>query len=621
MTTTRTSRRPSPGLWPTSPRVPRGRRTLLLALVLLAGTARAETAADCAARKGKWMQANGWIGCMLANTRDGEWKHEGPGGQLLERSEWVRGKRSGAHVRYFDNCQVSERGAYLAGLREGPWVFWNEEGKKEREGAYEKNRETGTWVEYHRDTGLKHLEGPYVHGHAQGRFTEYLPRGEKWREVEFSAGRRAGEQQQACDDRGGEWTVDFKNRREGCIVGNKEDGPWLGYDGNGKLRWKTTFVKGRITGLYEEFHPAGQLLRKGQYVGGVPEGKHEFRGPDGAVYGASSVWNGTGAWRSFHPNGKPAEEGRYEEGCMAGLWTTTSEEGRVTLEETWAACHREGPYTWYHGNGQRRLVGQYHEGHAVGAWKAFYSNGDPDWAGTYDMGDRTGDWKFWRWGKQLRAEGPMEADVPKGQWTDYHPTGKPSESGQRVGLRNEGTWKTYWSTGEPWRDVEWVNGEEQDDAAKTCTRWGGVWSADGEKRTLGCLVCRARPDDSIELLAVGVWTFWHPGGGIEKQGALAEGKPSGGWKYFHDNGAVMMRGAFDGGVEVGAWTGAYRSGQLRFEGAYVEGKPDGLWTSWLTDGGVLSVGRYEKGVKVGAWKYERNGQLVTVTVVPDAGVP
>lgn len=205
----------------------------------------------------------------------------------------------------------------------------------------------------------------------------------------------------------------------------------------------------------------------------------------------------------------------------------------------------------------------------------------------------------------------MVDDRPNGEWTEYHPTGKVSEKGQRIGIRNEGQWKTFWSTGEAWRDVEYVEGVDQDAAAKSCVEMGGVWKADGENRSLGCLVCRAREDDSIDAVPMGVWTFWHPSGGIEKQGPLFEGKPVGTWKYFHDNGSVMMQGTFDGGVEEGPWSGSWRNGQKRFEGAYLGGKPDGLWTSWLADGGVMSEGRYARGEKVGAWKYERNGVVVT----------
>jgi uncharacterized protein len=592
------------------------RALFVFALVSTAAFAQLDTPEvrkkECAALKGQWAELpGGFSGCKVKGLNEGLWVRVLPGGQVLERLGFKAGKRHGPSVKYYEHCQVQERGAWDTGKRTGPWTFWTDEGKKDREGSYENGRESGVWVEYHRDTGLKHLEGPYVRGFAEGLFTESLPRGEKWREVTFKNGRRTGEGPDACDGRGGEWVVDFKKRREGCLVEDREEGQWFGFDGNGKLRWRTTYVKGAIDGIYEDLHPTGERLRIGKYVKSMPEGRHEWRGVDGSIYGASVVRDGTGDWQTFHANGKVAEQGAFRDGCPVGTWRTSSEEGRVTVEENYAGCRRDGPYVWYHANGQVRLVGQYEKGRAVGDWKAFYSNGDPDWVGHYEDGDRSGPWRFWRWGKQLKAEGPMEGDQPNGVWTEYHPTGKTSETGLRVGLRNEGEWKTFWSTGEAWRDVQYERGQDQDAAARACTAMNGAWTADGEKRTLGCLVCRAREDDSIDVVRVGVWTFWHPSGGIEKQGMLVEGQPSGAWKYFYDNGAVMMEGTLDAGVEAGVWKGSWRNGAQRFEGAYVDGKPDGLWTSWLQDGGVLSTGRYAQGVKVGEWKYEKSGVLVS----------
>lgn len=580
--------------------------SFFFAAVILASVSQAESSAECMKRGGKWMHQRNATGCMVRGQRDGEWTTSLPGGQVVARSQWVKGKETGPIERYYNNCQIAQRGNLVDGHLEGHWTYWDEEGKKSREGSYERNKMEGVWIEYHPETGNKRLEGPFLHNAEEGEFTEYLPQGEKWRVVKFHAGRRVGPEHDACAAREGEWTIDFKQRREGCLVDYKEEGVWQGHDGAGKLRWRAPYAKGKIEGLYEEFHPQGKLLRKGMYVHSVPEGRHEFRALDGTLLSASTVVEGTGDWQSFHPNGQMSEAGRYEKGCPSGLWRFWNEEGRLTKSENFADCKREGPAVWYHNNGKKRLVGQFHQGKAIDAWKAFYSNGDPDWEGNYQGGERSGSWRFWRWGNQLRAEGPMEADMPKGEWTEYYPTGKPSQTGLRIGMNNEGPWKTYWSTGEPWREVKWVHGEEQDDAAKACEQMKGVWHADGEKRTLGCLVCRAGSDDVIQQVGAGVWTYWHPNGFIEKQGELIEGKPSGVWRFFHDNGEVMMRGAFDAGVETGDWSGAYRSGQPRFRGSYVDGKPDGLWVSHLQDGGVLSVGRYEKGVKVGPWQYERN---------------
>lgn len=272
-------------------------RALSLTLLLLSPAALADAKSECATSGGKWTELpNGQTGCRVKGQNEGEWVRLLAGGQLMERTFWKSGKRHGPSVRYFEHCQVMERGEWKDGRRDGPWVFWNEEGKKEREGSYLEGRETGVWTHYHRETGLKHLEGPFVRGFAEGTFTEYLPRGEKWREVVFKAGRRVGEGPDACDAKGGEWVVDFKQRREGCVVKNRDEGVWFGYDGNGKLRWRGTYAKGRLNGLYEEFHPTGERLRRGSYEDGVPSGPHEFRGVDGTVFGKSIIRDGTGSW-------------------------------------------------------------------------------------------------------------------------------------------------------------------------------------------------------------------------------------------------------------------------------------------------------------------------------------
>lgn len=586
----------------------------LLAL-LLSAPAPSPQADACTRRGGKWVDlADQGSGCLLKGQRDGEWTRHGPGGQPIERSNWLKGKRQGASVLYHSNCQVAARGAWKDGKRDGPWTFWAMDGKKTREGSFEADLETGVWVSYHPELTAKHLEGPYVRGRAEGEFTEYLPSGARWRTVKFQGGHRADPEPASCAERGGEWIVDFEGRREGCQVELQEDGAWRFYDGAGKLRSRVEYQEGRREGLVEEFHPTGELLRRAQHRGGIPDGVHEWRAVDGALIGRSVLIDGSGHWRAWHANGRLSEEAQYERGCIAGVYREFNEEGRPLVEDTYANCKRNGAFTSYHQNGTKRLQGEYRDGEPVGLWRAWFSNGDLEWEGRYEKGVRDGPWKFYRWGKKARAFGPMVEGEPTGEWTEFHPSGEQGGVGQKVADRKEGPWRTFWSTGEPWREVTYVNGREVGEA-EACARVRGQWAPDAEKRALGCLVCRAKEDDAIDLVGVGVWTFWHPNGAVEKQGPLVEGRPQGEWRYFHDNGAEMMRGGFDGGVEWGRWSGAYRDGQKRFEGDYLAGRSTGVWTSWLPDGGLLSQGRYEQGLKVGAWLYEKRGAFITV----DAG--
>lgn len=596
-----------------------GSRWVLLVLSLGSMAAGADPAGDCAAKKGRWTRKDGAEGCVVKGLAEGTWKRHRAGGQPAEVSTWHLGQREGPAVKYHDNCQVAERGEFRKGRREGPWVFFSTSGRKLREGPYREGRLEGTWTFFDPDSGQKQLEGPFVAGVGHGRFTEYFASGARWREVELAHGERVGPQPEACRARGGRWDVDYRARSEGCSVEERPEGTWTGYDGAGRVRWTAEYKHGRFDGLYEDFHPGGALLRRGRYVGGVPEGLHEFRGPKGELYGSFSITQGSGPYRTYHPNGRPAEEGLYVAGCPDGAWKSWNEEGALLVEETYARCVREGPYVAYHPSGQRRLSGRYASGQQSGRWESFYVNGDPEWVGDYEEGARSGTWSLYRWGRRLDAQGPMVDGFAEGAWTMYHPSGERRAVGTYEGGRRLGTWQEYFSTGEPWRKVTYVDGVEAGAAAEACRRWQGTWEADGEQRTLGCLVCRVGPEDAVTQVGVGRWVSWHPSGAVEKEGELVEGKPHGPWRFFYDNGLPMLEGSFREGVEEGRWLGAYRNGQPRFRGAYRAGHPEGEWTSFHPDGGVLSVGRYHLGQKQGRWRYVDQHRTEEVDYLPDGG--
>jgi len=132
----------------------------------------------------------------------------------------------------------------------------------------------------------------------------------------------------------------------------------------------------------------------------------------------------------------------------------------------------------------------------------------------------------------------------------YHEDGKLKGVGPYRGDRKNGVWQELWSTGEPWRQVTYVDDHEADPAAAACADLRGDWVADAEKRFLGCQVCRALPDDSVEAIGFGHWTFWHPNGQIEKEGNLVSGEKVGVWRFNYDNGAKMLEGEFKGGKEA-----------------------------------------------------------------------
>lgn len=598
-------------------------RLVACMLLVLSASALGDDAADCRAKKGTWKDDGRERGCIVSNKREGVWELYGPGGQLVERTTFKASRRDGPSTTWFLNCKVRAKGDYAQGQRTGLWKEFDVEGNPVSEGSYDKGLRTGEWTTYYRGTPRKHLVGPFARDRQNGRFTEYFVTGEKWRELDIVNGERQGEAADACRAKGGVWQVEPMERTEGCLEAGVKEGVWTTYHLTGAVKSKEPFKKGRIDGIVEEFHLSGALLHRGLFRDAVPDGRHEFLAPDGGVWGKSVLVEQSGEWRPFHHTGKVATEGAYDRGCPVGPWRVYSEQGQLLVEDTYANCQRNGPYTDYYLDGSRRRSGEFKNGVEVGPWVQRFENGKVAWEGTYAQGERIGGWKFFRWDGSLRMKGQYEGGEATGTWTESFADGKTQAVGPFIENKKGGDWKLYWQNGKPWREAPYVEGDEATPDAVRCREMAGNWTADVEKGALGCLICRAKEDETVEWLPQGRWSFWHADGTLEKRGELRWGKPTGAWEYFHDNGAVMLEGQFDGGVEVGGWKGFYRSGQTRFVGGYVEGKPDGEWTSYQPDGGLLSVGRYEGGQKVGRWKYASGAKVDEVVhekrSAPDAG--
>src|SRR5205085_12011245 len=64
---------------------------------------------------------------------------------------------------------------------------------------------------------------------------------------------------------------------------NKKDGLWITYYENGKLKDKTTYTKGDITGEYFQYFENGNVSQKGVYYKGKADGKTEVYDEDGKI--------------------------------------------------------------------------------------------------------------------------------------------------------------------------------------------------------------------------------------------------------------------------------------------------------------------------------------------------
>jgi antitoxin component YwqK of YwqJK toxin-antitoxin module len=578
---------------------------------------------DCKKRGGTWREDGGLEGCMFGKLRDGVWDQRSGTGQLIQRDSYVRGDRAGVSTRFYGNCQIGERIEWAADMRQGAFASWLPTGAKDTEGSYHEDKRDGLWRQYL--DGVKVQEGPYVDDLPDGDFTEWFTTGVKWRTIRIEDEHYTGPDPEACYAAEGQWEVDYKNREEGCHnADDVPDGVLKGYTTDGKLAFRTTYVDGVESGEHVDFHPTGEILRKGMYVAGAPDGVHEFRSRVGQLYGASTVTNGTGAWKAWFPDGTVAEAGEYVDGKQHGMWTTYHPKGHPVDETGYDHGMMDGPHREYYPTGEIMVDGAHAAGARTGVWTVFYSNGKVAWAGAYVDSVRVGFWYNGTYTGNPEEIGPMIDDRREGMWLLFNSDGSIKGFGPYVGGAKNGAWVEFWPSGEQWRVVTYIDDFEDNPEAGTCDRMGGAWVPDPQQRALGCQVCKSAADDEdspILQLKYGVWRWWHPNGQLEKQGQLVADQRTGPWSFWYDNGQEMLAGSFVADREVGRWTGFYRDGRDKFDGGYVEGAPDGAWTTFHADGSTAAAGSYAGGQKTGAWTYFHPGGAKKEEGTYEAGVP
>ena len=114
------------------------------------------------------------------------------------------------------------------------------------------------------------------------------------------------------------------------------------------------------------------------------------------------------------------------------------------------------------------------------------------------------------------------------------------KSGAKTGL-----WKYWWSSGEFWKEVQFIDGVEQSAAPLACESIEGDWAFDGEQREMGCQICQPKTyvEDGLERL--GVWSWYHGNGKPERIANFERGQLNGQWERFFDNGQSMMVGDYE----------------------------------------------------------------------------
>lgn len=229
-----------------------------------------------------------WEKTFLNGQEHGIWKQYNDSGKVVGGAVYNRGILLGEGV-------VDERG-----LKQGEWIEYFESGEVRAKGEYKDGARYGKWKFFFKNEQVEQTGKYLAGGKPHGMWRWYYEDGSLLREEEFRNGREDGEIV--------EYAKDGSVLLKGYYIDGFRDGEWMIMSGDYKMEGK--YLEGYRYGTWRHYYTEDdQLAFEGDFIDGLPDGKHRY----------------------YHPNGRRMLIGNYEAGSKQGDWRRYNEQGTLLL--------------------------------------------------------------------------------------------------------------------------------------------------------------------------------------------------------------------------------------------------------------------------------------------------
>ncbi|MDC3987026.1 Lcl domain-containing protein [Polyangium jinanense] len=369
---------------------------------------------------------------------------------------------------------------------------------------------------------------------------------------------------------------------EGALRNGKRHGTWTYHHDQGPPWMRLDYRDGVLVGTFSIFYDSGERLAEGSYAAGAL----------------------AGTWTQFDVLGRREFVVRYERGQRSGLSTTyTPDDGKLLLEEAWAAGLRHGPVVehhpvegWktsvtlyeaglregtaetFHQGGKPAMIGQYRGDRPDGTFKRFHPNGARAAVYSFRDGKLDGPYESWHPDGKPHKKGTYREGLRDGPWLALYPSGKREEEGNFQ--RGTGTLRAFYENGKVRYEESMVGGLREGTSV--------VFRDDGSKdHEVGF----SRDD------LHGPWREYTPSGLLLSERHYEKGRQHGPFVRFHPNGQKAEEGTSVHGQKVGPYRRWDENGKISEEGGFQADLYHGTWTDYIA-GKPVRRRFYERGVEV-----------------------
>jgi len=313
----------------------------------------------------------------------------------------------------------------------------------------------GRWIRVYPD-GQLYYSGSFTNGKPSGHFTFFRENGRVLSEVDHLEGSDMAKATLYREDGTPSHRGQYRTVQVDGAWTQHKTGPWEALDKQGRVRISEHYQSDVLDGMYQAFHPNGNVLEQGHYRAGKKSGKWASFNREGASR-SEELWREGerhGEAVVMQDNGVPLSRGQYDNGLPSGEWSL------------------------YNADGKTRSILTYVEGKVTterpqnGEFEATYPSGRPEWMGRYAHGNLDGPFTAWHdlgeWQMVPAEEGGVRGGPPT-QGAGRAGGGSPmrqelrnqpmKEMGEYTAGVKDGTWRYFDEQGDHIRTERWTLGK------------------------------------------------------------------------------------------------------------------------------------------------------------------
>ncbi len=184
------------------------------------------------------------------------------------------GKKQGAWKEYYETGELMALGTYRNNERIGSWTFYHKNGKVEQKGSYSnKGIPDGEWNYYYESGNILRKEY-FSNGEPEDEYIEYSDSGEVLVKGVFFEGLESGEWYYAIGD-----VIETGKYQDGVPVDWWEQRS----KSDGELIFKGKYADGQPEGRHTWYYADGTKRMEGLYINGLKEGNWRIFASDGTL--------------------------------------------------------------------------------------------------------------------------------------------------------------------------------------------------------------------------------------------------------------------------------------------------------------------------------------------------